>query len=81
MPIRDINPEILKQLKKHDLVEKFSKAKTLFEKDPKHPSLNTELLQPREYKIYSFRIDRKYRARFVVKSGVAEIINITLHYQ
>lgn len=48
----------------------------------KHPSLNTEKLLPKKLNIYSFRIDLKWRAIFIVrKDGVAEIIDINPHYQ
>jgi Txe/YoeB family toxin of Txe-Axe toxin-antitoxin module len=60
---------------------KYKKAKTLFENDILHPSLNLEILEPKHLKIYSFRIDLKYRAIFIIIANEAEIITITKHYQ
>jgi plasmid maintenance system killer protein len=81
MLINDPKPEVVKKLNRYSLLKKFSKAKKLFEQDIKHPSLNVELLEPRELRIYSFRIDRKYRASFTIDSGKAKVLDITLHYQ
>jgi plasmid maintenance system killer protein len=53
---------------------KFEKAKQLFEQDENHPSLNVEVLEPKHLKIYSFRLDRKYRVIFIVVNGKAEVI-------
>lgn len=47
-----------------------------------HSSLNTELLEPKRMKIWSFRIDRKYRAIFIFrKRGTIEIIDVNDHYK
>ncbi|MEK7127145.1 MAG: hypothetical protein AAB838_00275 [Patescibacteria group bacterium] len=81
MQIIDISSKVEKTLKKHNLVEKFNKAKEFFETDTNHPSLNVEVLQPKEARVYSFRIDRKYRAHFITIGGKAFIIKVTLHYQ
>lgn len=81
MPIKALRADLEKKLKKFGLVEKFAKARFLFEKNPRHPSLNTELLEPKEWKVYSFRIDRKYWAHFIIVNGEVEITDITLHYQ
>ena len=53
-------------LKRRNLLKKFEKQKTLFEENPFYQSLNTELLEPRHFKIWSFRIDKKYRAIFYI---------------
>ena len=81
MQIVSLTSRAIKKIKKFDLEYKFAKAKKLFEGDIKHPSLNTELLEPKELSLYSFRIDRKYRAHFFIVSGKAEVVDITLHYQ
>jgi len=47
----------------------------------KHPSLNTDLLKPQRRGIYSFRIDKKYRALLFVANGKAEVFQITNHYR
>lgn len=81
--ILPIGSKISKKIKKFGLVNKFKKQLDLFSENPHHPSLNTELLKPKEYGIYSFRIDRKYRIIFIFRDDKksVEIINITIHYQ
>jgi Txe/YoeB family toxin of Txe-Axe toxin-antitoxin module len=81
MQIKSVKDEISKYLKKHQLEKKFLKAKELFEQDINHPSLNVELLEPKYLKVYSFRIDKKYRAIFVVVGDEVEIITVTNHYK
>jgi Txe/YoeB family toxin of Txe-Axe toxin-antitoxin module len=81
MKITPLKNEIKKYLKKHQLEKKFRKAKELFEQDIYHPSLNVELLEPKHLKVYSFRLDRKYRAIFIVANGDAEILTVTNHYK
>ena len=82
MKILPIHPEIEKYLKSRELEKKFEKQATLFKENPFHPSLRTELLEPRKMKIWSFRIDRKYRAMFIfLEKDVVEIIDVNDHYQ
>ena len=81
MKIKPLKTDVEKYLKKHQLVKKFAKAKVLFEEDFQHPSLNVEILEPKHLKIYSFRLDKKYRAIFIVVDDEAEIITVTNHYQ
>lgn len=81
MQILDLRADLTKKLAKFSLIKKYLKAKAFFENNPGHPSLNTELLEPKSLRIYSFRIDRKYRAHFIVIGGIAEVVDITLHYQ
>ncbi len=81
MKVKPLNPRFEKYLKGHGLVKKFHKQLKLFQENSKHPSLNTELLKPKQMRIYSFRIDRKYRAIFGIISGEIEIFDITDHYQ
>ena len=64
MIIKPLREDLEKYLKKHTLEKKYKKAKELFEYNPFYPSLNTELLEPKERLIYSFRLDKKYRAIF-----------------
>lgn len=80
MKVKPLNPRLNKYLKSHGLVKKFTKQVALLSENPKHPSLNTELLEPKHMKVYSFRIDRKYRASFGIVSGEIEIFDITDHY-
>ena len=81
MKIKTLREDLQKYLKKHQLGKKYQKAKRLFEENPFHPSLNTEILEPKHLKIYSFRIDKKYRAIFIYTNNEAEIITITNHYK
>ncbi len=82
MTIRPIRDDLEKYLKKHDLEKKYKKAKSLFEQDPFYPSLNTELLEPKERLIYSFRLDKKYRAIFIyVDKNTIEVVLFTNHYK
>lgn len=82
MKILSLHPEIKQYLKKRKLEKKFTKQKKLFEKNPFHPSLKTELLEPRKMRIWSFRIDRKYRAIFIfLQKDTIEILDVNDHYQ
>ena len=64
-------------LNKHKLQKAFEKQKRLFEKNWRHPSLHTEILEPRYLKIYSFRITLKWRALFFIQEGKVEVFDIT----
>ena len=83
MPIiAELREDIRQYIQKHGLLKKWEKAKRLFENSPSYPSLNTELLEPRHRLIYSFRIDKKYRALFICLSDdKIEIIAVTKHYR
>lgn len=81
MKIKELKLDQIEYLKKHNLVKKFEKSKTQFEKDVKHPSLNVELLEPKKFKVYSFRLDNKYRAIFIMTNGEVEILTFTNHYK
>lgn len=82
MRIKKLRDDLQKYLHKHNLTAKFDKAKTLFEYDPFYPSLHVELLEPRHRLIYSFRLDRKYRALFIYTGeSEIEIIAFTNHYK
>jgi len=82
MQIKPIRDDLDKYLKKHNLAKKYKKAKSFFEKDPLYSSLNTELLEPKDRLMYSFRLDRKYRAIFIyIDDNMIEIIVFTNHYK
>jgi len=97
MKILPLHPEIEEYLKERKLESKFAKQKKLvdehlfvstlryarvFEENPFHPSLKTELLEPRKIRIWSFRVDRKYRAIFIFREkDVVEILDVNDHYQ
>ncbi|EKE13777.1 MAG: hypothetical protein ACD_12C00823G0001 [uncultured bacterium] len=83
MDILTLSKNVKEKIKKHNLQKKFSKQIELLKTNPKHPSLNVELLEPKEYGIYSFRIDKKYRGLFIFipDKQVIEILAITVHYR
>ncbi len=81
MQIKPLRADLVRLLRKFRLDKKFSKQKSLFEKDPSHPSLNVEKLEPKKLNLYSFRIDRKWRAIFIIVNGTVEIVDINLHYR
>ena len=79
--IADLRDDLTQYLRTHGLWRKWLKAKQLFEIDPSHNSLHTELLEPKHRHIYSFRIDRNYRALFIsLPDNAIEIISVTKHY-
>lgn len=82
MKIFPLHKGIQGYLKRRSLSKKFEKQKKLFENNPFHPSLNTELMEPKKMRIWSFRLDKKYRAIFFFrKKDSIEIIEVNDHYQ
>lgn len=82
MQVKPLRSDLQKYLNTRNLNKKFDKQLELFKDNTKHPSLNTERLEPKSLKIYSFRIDHKYRAIFVLVSpNEVEIVDINDHYQ
>ncbi len=82
MQIRPIRDDLKKYLKKHNLEKRYKKAKDFFEIDPFYPSLHTEILEPKDRLVYSFRLDQKYRAIFIyIDDDTIEIIAFTNHYR
>lgn len=81
MKIRPLREDLREYLKTRRLEKKWEKARDFFERDIGYSSLETELLEPRWRGVYSFRLDKKYRALFVITSNEAEIIRITNHYK
>lgn len=83
MDILTLSKKVKEKIEKHSLQKKFNKQIELLKVDPKHRSLNIELLEPKEYGIYSFRIDRKYRGLFIFRQDKEriEIITIMVHYK
>lgn len=81
MKIKPLRKDLIDYLISRNLLKKWKKVSKLFEEDINHPSLNTELLQPQARGIYSFRIDRKYRALFFRTGDEAEVFQITNHYK
>ena len=77
-----MHQDLERYLRARRLFKKFTKQRKLFISSWRHPSLHTELLEPKEMKIFSFRIDDKYRAIFIFQdSETVEIIDINNHYQ
>jgi len=81
MEIKPLREDLKEFIQEHNLAKKWEKAKFLFQKNIRHPSLQVELLEPRWRGIYSFRLDKKYRALFFIFEGKAEILKITKHYK
>lgn len=81
MRIKPLRNDLLVIILRNNLSKKWDKAFSLFEKNIRHPSLNTELLEPHWRGIYSFHIDMKYRALFFIKDDEIEIFKITNHYK
>lgn len=82
MNIFPLHAEIEDYLRERKLVKKFEKQVKFLEKDMAHPSLGVEMLEPRHLKIFSFRVDKKYRAIFVfLRRDTIEIIDVNNHYR
>lgn len=81
MRIKPLSRRLKIYLTSHQLNKKFKKQIRIFQQNPRHRSLHTELLEPKSEGVYSFRIDRKYRALFVIVNSEMEIIDINDHYQ
>jgi len=81
MEVKVATRKVDRYLKIHSLETKWKKAVSLFESNIRHPSLHTELMEPKEEMIYSFRVDRKYRALFVIRNNKAYVFRITNHYK
>lgn len=82
MRVKPLRQDLRDYQTKHGLNKKFAKQLTFFISNPSHPSLHTEILEPKHLKLYSFRIDRKYRAIFIFTAlDEAEVIDINPHYQ
>lgn len=82
MRVNPLRADLVTFLLRRRLSNKFQKQLTFFINNPRHPSLHMELLEPKNLRLYSFRIDQKYRAILLFTSdGIAEIIDINAHYQ
>ena len=82
MIVLPVHSEIIEYVAKRGLVKKFEKQVTLFQINPFYPSLETELLEPKHLRFWSFRVDKKYRAVFIFREkNVVEIIDVNNHYR
>lgn len=67
MKIKPLRKDLTEYLKSHNLMKKWDKVSALFQRNIKHPSLNTELLQPHARGIYSFRIKKNSGLYFLLQ--------------
>lgn len=81
MQIKPLRGDLEEFIDQGNLRRQWEKAKQLFETNLRHPSLHTELLESSWRGIYSFRLDKKYRALFFITAGQAEVFKITKHYK
>lgn len=83
MKVLPFDKDISKYLSSRGLEKKFEKQISFLINNPRHPSLNLELLEPKDKGIYSFRINIKYRVLFFyrVDLDAIEILAVTDHYQ
>lgn len=82
MEILPLSKRLLVYLEKRDLQEIFDKQKRLFENNPFHSGLHTEIMEPKHLRVYIFRLTRKYRVIFIYQGSCkVEIIDINDHYQ
>ena len=81
MQIKPLRKDIEEYIDSHYLSRKWNKARLIFETDIRHPSLHTELMEPRWRGIYSFRLDKQYRALFFIIGSQVEVFRITKHYK
>ncbi len=82
MEVLPLHPDIVEYVAQRGLSKKFTKCLELFRRNPFHPGLQTELLEPRHLRVWSFRIDQKYRAIFIFRDAyTVEIIDANNHYR
>jgi len=82
MRIRPLRDDLIEYLQKRNLAKQWERRKYLFEQNSRLPGLNTELLEPKHLKLYSFRLTQKYRVIFVyIGNEEIEVIDINDHYQ
>ena len=81
MKSRDLHEKLVKYLKNRKLENKFKRQLHALLQNFRHPSLHVEILEPKSRKLYSFRIDKKYRAIFIILNSEIVIIDINDHYQ
>ncbi|MDO8452819.1 MAG: hypothetical protein Q7S79_03655 [bacterium] len=82
MQVKPLRTDLKKYLATRSLTKKFNKQIKFLQGNLRHPSLNIEKLEPKHGDLYSFRIDKKYRAIFALDiTGEMEILDINDHYQ
>ena len=80
MDVEPLNLKLQRYLASHGLEKKFKKQLALLTQDVFSKGLNFEKLVPHHLGLYSFRIDRQYRAICVVEGNYTEIVDINNHY-
>ena len=60
------------------MAEKAEKQENLFCKNPFHPSLHTEKLEPKGRQVWSFRIDKNYRIVFRFLEEKDKVLLLTI---
>lgn len=82
MHAKPLRLDLLKYARSRGIQKKLNKQIVLFITNPRHPSLHTEILEPKSLMIYSFRINVKYRAIFIfITQNEIEIVDINNHYR
>ncbi len=81
MKLRLPAKHVLLRIKKWHLEKKWKKTIFLLLTNPRYPSLHVELMEPGHRGIYSFRLDKKYRALYFIDGNEIEIFQITKHYK
>lgn len=82
LKIYPLSHTVKRALKRHHLEKKFNKQSSLLRQNRFHPSLHLELLEPKRMKIYSIRLDKKYRVLlFFRRQNLVEFLNVTTHYR
>ena len=79
--ILPVNKKVVKRINQFGLNRKWEKQIGLLQDNLQHPSLNLELMSPKNMGVYSFRIDKKFRGLMFFRDfKTIEILNITVHY-
>lgn len=82
MNILPLHSALVRYIEARGLARRFEKQSKLFVVNINHPSLETELLEPKHLRIFSFRLNRKYRAIFIFRNReTIEVIDINNHYR
>ena len=81
MDVEALNPKLQRYLASHGLEKKFKKQIALLKQDVFSKGLNFEKLVPHHLGLYSFRLDRQYRAICVIDGDCVEIVDVNNHYQ
>ncbi len=81
MDIEPLNSRLQRYVVSHGLEKKLKKQLALLKQDVFNKGLNFEKLVPHPLGLYSFRLDRQYRAICVVEGNGLEIVDINNHYR